>query len=63
MAPSLSDRSDYPSLGEATYLNQASLGLMGQPAAAAMHTFIDNVARHGNLFMSDADEIGSTSFS
>jgi cysteine desulfurase/selenocysteine lyase len=57
MAPSLFDRSDYPGLGEATYLNQASLGLIGQPAVAAMHTFIDNVARHGNLFMSDADEI------
>jgi selenocysteine lyase/cysteine desulfurase len=32
--------------------------LIGQPAVAAMHTFIDNVARHGNLFMSDADEVG-----
>jgi len=39
------------------YLNQASLGLIGQPAAAAMHSFLENVARHGNLYMSDSDEI------
>jgi selenocysteine lyase/cysteine desulfurase len=39
------------------YLNQASLGLIGQPAVAAMHNFLENVARHGNLYMSDSDEI------
>ena len=39
------------------YLNQASLGLIGQPAVTAMHTFIDNVARHGNVYMSDEDEV------
>ncbi|HYL17033.1 MAG TPA: aminotransferase class V-fold PLP-dependent enzyme, partial [Terriglobales bacterium] len=39
------------------YLNQASLGLIGQPAAAAMHSFLENVARYGNLYMSDSDEI------
>src|SRR5260370_5471339 len=51
------DRSDYPSLRHSVYLNQDSLGLIGQPAATAMHTFIDNVARHGNLYMSDRDEV------
>ena len=51
------DRLDYPSLRQSVYLNQASLGLIGQPAVAAMHTFIDNVARHGNLYMSDRDEV------
>jgi len=51
------DRLDYPSLRQSVYLNQASLGLIGQPAATAMHTFIDNVARHGNLHMSDRDEV------
>jgi len=51
------DRSDYPSLRQSVYLNQASLGLIGQPAVIAMHTFIDNVARHGNLYMSDRDEV------
>jgi cysteine desulfurase/selenocysteine lyase len=57
MISSLIDRSDYPSLRQGVYLNQASLGLIGQPAVTAMHTFIDNVARHGNLYMSDQDEV------
>src|SRR5215831_17295361 len=51
------NRLDYPSLRQSVYLNQASLGLIGQPAVTAMHTFIDNVARHGNLYMSDSDEV------
>jgi cysteine desulfurase / selenocysteine lyase len=58
MIPSLFDRVDYPSLGKSVYLNQASLGLIGQPAVTAMHTFLDDVARHGNLYMSDSDEVG-----
>jgi cysteine desulfurase / selenocysteine lyase len=58
MIPSPFDRLDYPSLRQSVYLNQASLGLIGQPAVAAMHTFIDDVARHGNLYMSDSDEVG-----
>ena len=58
MIPPLFDRLDYPSLRQSVYLNQASLGLMGQPAVTAMHTFIDGVARHGNLNMSDSDEVG-----
>jgi cysteine desulfurase/selenocysteine lyase len=58
MIPSLFDRVDYPSLGQSVYLNQASLGLIGQPAVTAMHAFIDDVARHGNLYMSDSDEVG-----
>jgi len=57
MISSLFDRLDYPSLHQSVYLNQASVGLIGQPAVSAMHTFIDNVARHGNLFMSDRDEV------
>jgi cysteine desulfurase/selenocysteine lyase len=51
------NRLNYPSLRQSVYLNQASLGLIGQPAVTAMHTFIDNVARHGNLYMSDRDEV------
>jgi len=51
-------RTDYASLSECVYLNQASLGLLGQPAVEAMHQFLDDVARHGNLHMSDADEVG-----
>ena len=57
MISSLFNRLDYPSLGQSVYLNQASLGLIGQPAVTAMHTFIDEVARHGNLYMSDRDEV------
>jgi selenocysteine lyase/cysteine desulfurase len=58
MIPSSFNRLDYPSLRQSVYLNQASLGLIGQPAVTAMHTFIDDVARHGNLYMSDSDEVG-----
>jgi cysteine desulfurase/selenocysteine lyase len=57
MPPSPFDRLDYPSLRQSVYLNQASIGLIGQPAVTAMHTFIDNVARHGNLYMSDREEV------
>jgi selenocysteine lyase/cysteine desulfurase len=39
------------------YLNQASVGLIGQAAVTAMHGFLENVARHGNLYMADSDEI------
>ena len=57
MSSSISDRSQYPCLSDSVYLNQSSLGLIGQPAVAAMHHFLENVARHGNLYMSDSDEI------
>jgi len=57
MTSSLLDRSQYPCLRDSVYLNQASLGLIGQPAVAAMHSFLENVARNGNLYMSDSDEI------
>ena len=58
MSPPLFDRSDYPTLSDAAYLNQASLGLIGTPAVEAMHRLLDDVARHGNLRMSDDDELG-----
>ena len=57
MTASLFDRSDYPTLRGSVYLNQASLGLIGQPSVAAMHAFLDGVARHGNLYLSDTDEV------
>ena len=50
-------RTHYASLADCVYLNQASLGLLGQPAVEAMHRFVDDVARHGNWNMSDADEV------
>ncbi len=57
MISSLSSRSQYSSLTDSIYLNQASLGLIGQPAVSAMHTYLDDFGRHGNLYMSDADEV------
>jgi selenocysteine lyase/cysteine desulfurase len=44
-------------LRESIYLNQASLGLVGRSAVEAMHGLLDDVARHGNLHMSDDDEV------
>jgi cysteine desulfurase / selenocysteine lyase len=58
MIDSLVDRSSYPSLSDCVYLNQASLGLIGQPAVQSMHDFLDNTARHGNLRMTDEEEVG-----
>jgi selenocysteine lyase/cysteine desulfurase len=52
-------RTNYASLANCVYLNQASLGLLGEPAVEAMHRFVDDVARHGNWNMSDADEVRS----
>lgn len=57
MVESVVPRSHYPALTEFAYLNQASLGMMGQPAVTAFHDFVEDVGRHGNLFMSDADEV------
>ncbi len=54
---SLVDRANYASLSECIYLNQASLGLLSETAVLTMHDFLDNTARHGNLHMSDADEV------
>ena len=57
MIASLLPRADYPTLEQGVYLNQASLGLIGRPAVEAMRSFLDDVARHGNRFMSDVDEV------
>ena len=57
MISSWSDRSHYSSLEDCIYLNQASLGLIGQPAVTAMHEFLDTVGRHGNMNMTDSDEV------
>ena len=58
MVSSLIDRGGYPTLRECVYLNQASLGLIADPAVEAMHDLLDRVVRHGNLHMSDEDEAG-----
>lgn len=57
MIGALLDRSNYASLKECVYLNQASLGLVGEPAVTAMHSFLDDIARHGNWKMSDGEEV------
>ena len=51
-------RSHYPGLNDYVYLNQASLGLISQPAVEAMHAFLDDIARHGNVSMTDEEEVG-----
>lgn len=56
VAAALVDRAGYATLLECTYLNQASLGLLGQRAVDAMHSMLDLVARHGNLHLSDEQE-------
>ena len=58
MVSSLIDRREYSTLQESVYLNQASLGLIADPAVKAMHDLLDQVVRHGNLHMSDEDETG-----
>ena len=58
MIPALFDRDDYPTLREVVYLNQAALGLIGQPAVEAMQAFLEDVGRHGNTHLSDEDEVG-----
>ena len=57
MISSLSNRSQYYSLEEVVYLNQASLGLLGQPAVSAMHAYLDDIGRHGNMNLTDAEEV------
>jgi selenocysteine lyase/cysteine desulfurase len=57
MISSLSNRSQYNSLDNAIYLNQASLGLVGQPAVSAMHAYLDEIGRHGNMNLTDAEEV------
>ena len=56
---SLSDRTQYNSLTDAIYLNQASLGLTGQPSVSAMHAYLDDIGRHGNMNLTDAQEVAS----
>ncbi len=58
MTDALINRSNYPCLKDYVYLNQASLGLISQPAVQSMHDFLDGIARHGNLGMTDEAEVG-----
>ncbi len=57
MTTALIPRARYASLASCVYLNQASLGLLSASTVEAMHRFVDDVARHGNWKLSDADEV------
>ena len=57
MIQSLSNRVSYPSLEKHVYLNQASLGLISNITIKKMNNFLHDVARHGNIHMSDQDEL------
>ncbi len=57
MIPSVVNRTNYAALEESVYLNQASLGLIGRSALSAMHAFMDDVGRYGNVRMSDFEEV------
>lgn len=57
MIQSLSNRDSYPSLEKHVYLNQASLGLISNVTIQKMNDFLHDVARHGNIHMSDQDEL------
>ena len=54
----LIDRREYAALAEGTYLNQASLGLIPRSSLAASIRFLNDVAQHGNLRLSDEAEAG-----
>lgn len=49
----LISRDHYAALDHGTYLNQASLGLIPRESTAAMTGFIEDVAQHGNVHLSD----------
>ena len=57
MIHSLSNRDLYPSLRDYVYLNQASLGLISTNVVKEMHDFLQKIAQHGNIFMSDQAEL------
>ena len=57
MIASLSSRSNYSTLDDFVYLNQASLGLISRRSILEMHKFLDDVARHGNSKMTDDEEV------
>ena len=52
----LIDRSIYAALEHCTYLNQASLGLIPGTSLSVTTRFLEDVAQHGNVRMSDATE-------
>ncbi len=58
MVNSLVPRETFAALHNCIYLNQASLGLVPQASTEAMVRFAVDVAQHGNVRLSDAQEAG-----
>ncbi len=56
MVNSLVPRETFAALRSCVYLNQASLGLVPQASTDAMVRFAVDVAQHGNVHLSDAQE-------
>ncbi len=52
----LIDPREYAALSECTYLNQASLGLIPRTSLEASVRFLNDIAQHGNLRLSDQAE-------
>jgi len=52
----LISRHNYSALDDTTYLNQASLGLIPAASTTAMTEFLNNIAQHGNVRLSDEAE-------
>ena len=46
----------FAALDRCTYFNQAALGLIPGPTIDAMHSFLDQTAQFGNLYLSDEQE-------
>jgi len=56
MTSALIPREEYAALERCVYLNQASLGLIPRRSTKSMVDFLDDVAQHGNVRLSDAGE-------
>ena len=54
---SLSNRKSYDCLKKFTYFNQASLGLISASSTKKMTDFLNKIARFGNIYISDEDEL------
>ena len=57
MICSLSNRKSYDCLKKFTYFNQASLGLISASSTKKMTGFLNKIARFGNIYISDEDEL------
>ena len=54
--PSLVPRDWFAALDRCTYINQASLGLIPAAAVESIHSFMNEKAQFGNLYVTDDQE-------